>query len=214
MAHAAQFEFIRRISAVFPAHFRRRRVLEIGSLNINGSVRQFFQDCDYTGIDVARGPGVDVVCGGHVFEAPPFDVVISCEAMEHNPHWEDTMRNMVRLCRPDGLVLMTCATTGRPEHGTSISQPGDSPLTLSIGWDYYRNLTASDLLGAGVLAGLACHRFFVNWASHDLYMVALRRPPTEDEAEGLRQITAAYRRQNFGSLRGFRNMLRVAVSQV
>ena len=53
MAHAAQFEFIESIREVFPAYFDGKRVLEIGSLDINGSVRQFFHGCDYTGIDVA-----------------------------------------------------------------------------------------------------------------------------------------------------------------
>jgi SAM-dependent methyltransferase len=214
MAHAAQFDFVERIRTVFPEHFEGRRVLEIGSLNINGSVRQFFSDCDYTGIDVAPGAGVDVVCGGQSFDAPAFDVVISCEAMEHNPHWIETMRNMVRLCKPTGLILMTCATSGRPEHGTSSSQPSDSPLTVGMGWDYYRNLTADDLIGAGVTAGLGFCQFFTNWPSHDLYMVALKRRATGAELTAMRGVAAAYRRNNCATFRGLRNMMRVALGIV
>jgi hypothetical protein len=39
---------------------------------------------------------------------------------------------------------MTCATTGRPEHGTTRTTPQDSPLTIGLGWDYYKNLTEQD----------------------------------------------------------------------
>lgn len=59
-------------------------MLEVGSMDINGTIREFFRD---TGLDVTPGPRVDVVCGGQEYAAPDrsFDVVLSCEAMEHNP---------------------------------------------------------------------------------------------------------------------------------
>jgi len=210
MAHAAQFEFVDQVRGIFPSHFRGKRVLEVGSLDINGSVRQFFADCDYTGIDVANGPGVDKVCDGQDFDAAPFDVVLSCEAMEHNPNWVGTLRNMVRLCKPDGIILMTCASPGRPEHGTSRSQPSDSPLTIEIGWDYYKNLTARDVIESGVVSGLST-RFFVNWISHDLYLVALKRDLSVVEDAKFRKIDSYYRRINFGTFRGLRNQIRAAI---
>jgi 2-polyprenyl-3-methyl-5-hydroxy-6-metoxy-1,4-benzoquinol methylase len=57
-----------------------------------------------------------------------FDVVISCEVMEHNPFWVATLTNMIRLLKPGGLLVMSCATIGRKEHGTARSLPGASPL--------------------------------------------------------------------------------------
>jgi hypothetical protein len=39
---------------------------------------------------------------------------------------------------------MTCAAEGRPEHGTSRSDVGSSPLTVSNGQEYYRNLMEED----------------------------------------------------------------------
>lgn len=146
MAHEAQAQFIRSVKDELPDFFNGTKVLEIGSLNINGTVRQFFDSPRlYIGLDVAEGPGVDVVSLGHEYDTEElFDCVISCECMEHNPYWRETFLNMVRLCRPGGMVLMTCATTGRAEHGTSRSLPQDSPLTVAAGWDYYRNLTGED----------------------------------------------------------------------
>jgi SAM-dependent methyltransferase len=177
MAHPQQLAFVELTRRMFPEAFRGRKVLEIGSLDLNGSVRRFFSECDYLGIDVAPGPGVDLVCQGQDYAAPDasFDTVISCEAMEHNPHWRDTFGNMLRLCRPGGLVVMSCASTGRPEHGTRRTAPDASPLTVGLGWDYYRNLTRRDFTSALDLgAALTLFGFFVNWKSCDLYFVGFR----------------------------------------
>ena len=146
MAHKGQQNFIQLVQASVSRFLFNKRVLEIGSLDINGSVRSHFRECSYTGIDVAAGPGVDMVCQGQDYGGPEdsFDVVISCEVMEHNPHWAETMKNMIRVCKPGGLVLMTCATLGRGEHGTARTSPNSSPLTVELGWNYYRNLTARD----------------------------------------------------------------------
>jgi len=105
MAHQGQRDFVRLVSTELQSFFRDARVLEVGSLNINGSVRDFFSNCSYVGIDIAPGKDVDVVCQGQEYAAADgsFDQVISCEAMEHNPHWKETFDNMVRICRPGGL---------------------------------------------------------------------------------------------------------------
>lgn len=158
----------------FPAYFRGQRVLEVGSLNINGTVRVHFEACAYTGIDVGPGPGVDVVCQGQDYDAADgsFDVVVSCETMEHNPFWRETLANMARLCRAGGLLIMTCASTGRPEHGTKRTTPADAPL---IPWDYYRNLSPAELCAAmrpddAFIAWTTC----VDTSSRDLYFVGFK----------------------------------------
>lgn len=146
VSHPAQNEYIKYVKNKFPAYFYKRQVLEVGSLNINGTVRDLFTECYYVGLDVAEGKGVDIVCEGQNYDAPTesFDVVISCECFEHNPEWVATFTNMHRMTRTLGLVVMTCATTGRAEHGTTRTTPQDSPLTIGLGWDYYKNLTEQD----------------------------------------------------------------------
>ena len=177
MAHWQQQQFVEAVRSAFPAWFAKVRVLEIGSLDINGSVRSQFSDCAFIGLDVGAGPGVDVVCDGQDYAAPDgsFDTVISCEAMEHNPHWATTFDNMVRLVRSGGLIIMTCATHGRPEHGTTRTSPVDSPLSIDIGWEHYRNLSAKDFrreTRANELVGF----FATRSDSHDLYFAGFKPP--------------------------------------
>lgn len=172
MAHVQQFFYVNAIKQFLPEYFEAKKVLEIGSLNLNGSIRQFFQACDYTGLDVGEGRDVDVVCYGEDYGAPAasFDMVVSCEAMEHNPGWRPTWLNMLRLAKPDGIVLMTCATTGRRQHGTEEYLPADSPLTVERKQNYYRNLVAEDFQALAQLdSWFPVHGFHTDFACHDLY---------------------------------------------
>jgi SAM-dependent methyltransferase len=148
MSHKEQLDFVAAVKEKHPEFFTGKRVLEVGSLNINGTVRDFFTDCDYTGCDLGKGKGVDIVCAGQHLNFPDnsFDVVLSCECFEHNPAYQETLRNMVRMLKPGGLLFFTCATTGRPEHGTTRTSPKDAPFC----GDYYRNLVAEDLDTTGI----------------------------------------------------------------
>ena len=180
MSHKAQRDFINLVSTFLPTFFLDAKVLEFGSLNINGTVRDFFTNCQYIGIDIGPGRDVDIVCEAQLYDAPDdsFDQVISCETMEHNLYWAETFSNMIRLCRPGGLIVMTCATTGRSEHGTTRFTPSDSPLTIGQGWDYYRNLTNLDFAaGCNLAREFVYHRFWSNWRSFDLYFLGIKSTP-------------------------------------
>ena len=123
-----------------------------------------------------------------------FDTVISAECFEHNPFWRETLANMLRMTRPGGLVLVSCATTGRKEHGTSRTNPDASPFTVQQKWDYYRNLRARDLERGVNLAGwLADWHSWVNYISCDLYFVGLRHGGTAAlDAALVQRLTARY----------------------
>ena len=146
MSHPQQMDFVHKLKLRYPTSFFQAKVLEIGSLNINGTIRMFFTECDYLGIDVGEGPGVDLVSEGQSLNHSDntYDTSASCECFEHNPYWIETFNNMHRMTKPNGLVFMSCATTGRPEHGTTRTSPRDSPLTIGKGWEYYKNLTEQD----------------------------------------------------------------------
>jgi SAM-dependent methyltransferase len=180
MSHESQRYFVRLISENMSEFFNDCKVLEVGSLDINGSVRDCFTNCEYIGLDVAEGKHVDVVCQGQDYSAPDnyFDQVISCEAMEHNPYWVETFENMIRMCRPGGLVVMTCASTGRAEHGTSRTRPRDSPLSINVGWDYYLNLTEKHFIKRIRLQDeFVYFKFWTNWNSYDLFFCGIKKTP-------------------------------------
>lgn len=194
MAHLAQRQFVSLVSEKLGRFFDGCSVLEIGSLDISGSVRDFFRNCKYVGVDVAEGRGVDVVCQGQDYDGPDnsFDQVISCEVMEHNPHWAATFENMIRLCRPGGLIVMTCATTGRGEHGTTRTAPDYSPLTVKLGWDYYRNLSVEDFRQSTDIESKFSHyAFWVNWSSYDLYFCGLKAGSLDVRAEEWSSLVSA-----------------------
>lgn len=142
MAHQAQRVFFESIKSSMPEYFNNVSVIEIGSLNINGTVRDFFTPTYYVGVDLEEGPGVDLVSAGQDVDLPDdsFDVAVSAECFEHNPHWKNTFANMYRMSSQ--FIIFTCASDGRPEHGTSRTTPGDSPFTIK--WDYYKNLNEKD----------------------------------------------------------------------
>lgn len=171
MAHVEQRQFFEKVRAEYPDLFSGVSVLEIGSLNINGTIRDLFDAKRYIGVDVHKGDGVDVVAEGqHLkYRAKSFDVAVSAECFEHNPYWRETFVNMHRMARK--AVLFTCASTGRPEHGTTRTTPQDSPFTLD--WDYYRNLTAEDFADLPLDTMFKKYTFTYNPQSHDLYFCGI-----------------------------------------
>ena len=175
MAHEQQARFVAVVKRSLAGNLAGARVLEIGSYEVNGKIRACFAECGtYVGVDLTEGPGVDLVGSGHElpFEDGYFDVTVSCECFEHNPFWAETFQNMIRMTRPGGLVLATCASTGRIEHGTRRSFPQSSPGTLSSGLDYYRNLTQRDFERAVQLHDLFdVFRFYFVRTHNDLYFV-------------------------------------------
>jgi SAM-dependent methyltransferase len=158
MAHKEQIEYVNKIKNKFPNYFNNKTVLGVGTFDVCGSEDKFFDNCNYSGLDLAPGPGVDIVCPGQDYNAPDetFDTIISCECFEHNPFYKETIKNIVRMLKPNGMFLFTCATTGRPVHGVkSLEEKSkikhDNWITMpnvSIdNWDneYYKNLTEIDI---------------------------------------------------------------------
>lgn len=178
MAHKEQQIFCKSIKDKYPNFFSNKKVLDIGSLDINGSNKSYFSNCEYLGIDIGEGKNVDLVCRGHELEMPgeTYDVIISTECFEHDMYYTETIRNANRMLKSNGLFVFTCATTGRPEHGTRRTSLSDAPL-LSGEWsDYYRNLTEKDIrevLDVDLI--FSEYRFEVNEKSHDLYFYGIKK---------------------------------------
>lgn len=125
---------------------RGRGVLEIGSVNINGGVREFCPDCArYVGIDPVAGPDVDIVARAEDYDgAGAFDLVLCTEVLEHTPDPAAVIACAHRALAPGGHLILTCASTGRKPHGARGSEhpaPGE----------YYANVAPDEL--RAMLAG-------------------------------------------------------------
>lgn len=92
-------------------------VIEVGSYDVNGSVRSFFRG-EYVGVDMRPGPGVDRVAPASAlpFEDGSFDVVVSTEMLEHDRTFWLSLPEMARVLRPEGLLILTARATGFPAH--------------------------------------------------------------------------------------------------
>lgn len=134
-------EFVVRVKNIHPQYFENKNVLEVGSQDINGSVRKHFTDCDYLGIDLGEAEGVDLVASIIGFSREnEYDVVVSSEMLEHCEQWEEALSQMYKNTKPGGMFILTCAGPNRQEHGTKNHNPQDSAFTL----DHYRNISIED----------------------------------------------------------------------
>jgi len=135
-----------------------KKVLDIGSYDLNGTNEYLFEECEFTGLDIEEGPGVDIVCEAQKYDAPDesYDVIISSECFEHNPYYKETIQNAIRMLKCGGFFLFACATTGRPVHGLGSQQEemlrNDPTWTVMPSakhddWEteYYKNLTEDDI---------------------------------------------------------------------
>lgn len=178
MSHVEQTAFLAAVADANKAVVSGGRVIEIGSYDVNGTVRAAFSGASaYVGVDLTSGPGVDLISYGHEVDLPDgsFDIALSGECFEHDPHWLSTFSNMVRLTRPGGIVAFTCAGRGRPEHGTRRTETAQSPGTQARGLDYYRNLAAGDFTsGYPLRDSFREWRFWSTRYSFDLYFAGVR----------------------------------------
>ena len=125
MSHLEQKRFCLSAKQQYPEYFEEKLVLDVGSLDINGSNRFLFQSCNYVGVDLLSGENVDFVSKAHELMLPDstFDTIISTECFEHDKFYRESIINIIRMLKPGGMFIFTCATTGRPEHGTRRPQP-------------------------------------------------------------------------------------------
>lgn len=134
------------------------RVLDVGSMDVNGSYRTLFDDpaWSYTGLDAEEGAGVDVVLpspyGWQALPTDTYDVVVSGQAFEHIEFPWVSILEVARVLKPGGLFCMLV-----PSAGYEHRYPVDC-------WRYYPD-------GARALA---------RWADLDVVSAETSWEPSED----------------------------------
>jgi SAM-dependent methyltransferase len=103
---------------------RGRTVLEVGSRNVNGSLRAHVEGlgpASYLGVDIIAGAGVDEICPVDRLTArfgpDRFDLVFSTEMLEHVRDWRAALLNLKSVTKPGGILLFTTRSRGFGFHG-------------------------------------------------------------------------------------------------
>lgn len=152
-------------------NFNNLSVLDVGSFDVGGSIRDFFKKNNYIGVDLIKGPNVDIVLSGsELYKLKKnFDIVISCECFEHAKDWKEIFLSMYDVCEDDGYVIFTCASRGRIEHGTLRTINSDSPGTTGT---YYKNIFKSEFIKSFDLKKMfQKYEVIYNFKSSDLYFI-------------------------------------------
>ena len=105
-------------------------VLDIGGLNINGSLRNFFVEggMNYICVDIESHPSVDIVVepGNKLpFETGTVDLIVSTSCFEHDPCFWLTFKEMSRILKIGGHIYVNA-----PSNGIYHEHPGDN-------WRFY-----------------------------------------------------------------------------
>lgn len=90
--------------------------LDVGSMNINGCVRALFPL--YCGLDMRSGANVDVVGVSNAmpFDDKAFDNVLCLEMLEHDADPFGSVKEMRRVLKPGGTLVITTPGIGFPRH--------------------------------------------------------------------------------------------------
>ncbi len=137
--HEAAFQFVAsKVEQLGPFD----SVIEIGSYDINGSVRPLFQGAEYIGLDMQEGQGVDWVGDAATYEPEkPVDCVVCCETLEHAENWKDLVRKAIEWLDDDGVFLITCAGPGRKPHSAIDGSHNVRDF------EHYENLSPAEIAG-------------------------------------------------------------------
>ena len=92
-------------------------VVDIGGANVNGSYADIFAHPKFrlTAVDVAPGPGVDLVLRDPYslpFADASVDIIISGQAFEHIEFFWRSFAEMIRVLKQDGLLMLIAPSAG------------------------------------------------------------------------------------------------------
>lgn len=168
------------------------RILDVGSMNVNGSYRELMTDPKwrYTGLDAAPGPGVDVVLptpyDWGVIRSGSFDVVVSGQAFEHIEYPWVTILEVTRVLKPGGIVCLI-APSGGHEHRFPVDC-----------WRYYPD-------GMAALA---------RWADLDVVTCETNwtpQGPFDDDSADWKDTVLVARKRDWAVARSLKTRIKLAV---
>jgi ubiquinone/menaquinone biosynthesis C-methylase UbiE len=108
--------------AKFSGEFVEPTIVEIGSQNVNGSIKDVAPPSNYVGLDFQEAKGVDIVLqDAYSFPLPDnyADIVVTSSCFEHSEMFWLTFLEGVRILKPRGLFYINAPSTG-PYHAYPV----------------------------------------------------------------------------------------------
>ncbi|MBI1394404.1 MAG: methyltransferase domain-containing protein [Betaproteobacteria bacterium] len=184
-ARSEQRFFLGTLKRQLPDYFRHRQVLEIGRPGAGATTQEWFEQCRFSvpnaavSTDNRSTDGIEAYTAG----GESFDVVVSCETLEHLPQWRDAIANAMRMLKGGGIMFLGCAGHGRRQHD-SLRYPSEAWGTES----YYRNLAPEDFAGIDFDGRFRLWTFLEDRTVHDLYFVGIGHGAREEHVQTLRRL--------------------------
>ncbi len=178
--HQQVKDYLNFIKINYPNIFENKKVLDVGSGDINGNNRYLFKNCEYNGNDVCKAPNVTIVSKTKdlPFEDESFDLIISTECFEHDVEYKESLKKIYKMLKKGGIFIFTCASYGRPEHGTRRTTPHESYGTISNDInmsDYYKNLVKKDISEIyNLKEDFINYNMYYQCESKDLYFIGIK----------------------------------------
>jgi SAM-dependent methyltransferase len=118
--HESSMQAMQRFVAEYLSGRRREHleILDVGSMNVNGSYRTLLDDPEwhYTGVDASDGEGVDLILPSPYDWSPlssnKYDVVVSGQTFEHIEYPWVTLMEVARVLKPAGIVCLIVPSGG------------------------------------------------------------------------------------------------------
>jgi SAM-dependent methyltransferase len=119
-------------------------VLDIGGLDVNGSLRPYYNHLKYICVDLTQHPSVDIVVKPSErlpFENGSVDAIISTSCFEHDPCFWITFKEMCRVVKLGGYIYVNA-----PANGAVHNYPGDN-------WRFYPDAAQALAYWSGMSMG-------------------------------------------------------------
>jgi SAM-dependent methyltransferase len=150
-------------------------ILEVGSKDYGStsSYRKLYANCEYVGVDMEMGEGVDIVLdmvlGTGSLPLSHFDLVICCSVLEHVSKPWIFAENLQQLIKPNGMVYMSVPWVWRyhpyPDDYFRFSWRGIQELFPKLVWsniEYSTNIEGEfvdiSTNGLNIDNGMAIHK--------------------------------------------------------
>lgn len=111
-------EWVKDVREEHPSFFKEVSVLELGARSINGTIRGYFENCYYLGVDKYKGTCVDIVSDAKEtnFKGMKFQTLISLSMLEHDPDWRESISHNLRWVIRNGLIILSWGAEGNEPH--------------------------------------------------------------------------------------------------